>query len=427
MDYKYVLISIFSTIQRLLGSHAFLDAHRYPNRFVRNRKLSVYQVIMYLLHTSKQVMHTNIDRMMDLGSPLDFPDVCKQALSHARQGIMPSLFSSLFDVSVDAFYQGDPVGILWRGVYRVFAIDGSKVQLPRAKSNFEKFGEMFSKKNPGKRWSMATVSIIYDVCNDYICHGLIRPYLASERAAAREHCRCLEETEVFSRKNILVFDRGYFSEDMFRYFSSAGYFCVMRLKEGYKLAKSCTGGVVSTLCGSKKGGTEDVSIRVVAVPLGDGTTEYLATNIFDVSFSIQDFKELYFLRWGIEQKYDELKNKLLLEEFSGATSTSVEQEFFINLLYANLASLVKSESDPVIEQNAKEGNDYRYQANRSYIFGRLKDIFTPALCRCDGMEKINRLFARAPKCKSQVQPDRSDPRSRVKRDWTRHNNRKTAI
>jgi hypothetical protein len=34
-----------------------------------------------------------------------FPKVSKQAISKARQGIKPSLFSDLFNLSVDIFYK----------------------------------------------------------------------------------------------------------------------------------------------------------------------------------------------------------------------------------------------------------------------------------------------------------------------------------
>ena len=39
------------------------------------------------------------------------------------------------------------------------------------------------------------------------------------------------------------------------------------------------------------------------------------------------FRELYFYRWPVETKYKELKSRLAIEEFSGATTTSVLQEF----------------------------------------------------------------------------------------------------
>lgn len=126
---------------------------------------------MYLLYSTKQAIHQNISRVIDLES-LDFPDVSKQAVSRARQGIKPSLFQELFDITVDMFTQSSVSLKLWRGKERVFAIDGSKIQVPNSSSNFEKFGEMFSKLNPDKHWSMALASVIYDVTNDYICHGL---------------------------------------------------------------------------------------------------------------------------------------------------------------------------------------------------------------------------------------------------------------
>jgi hypothetical protein len=427
MNYNCIFNSIIDQVQALLESQEFLDAHRFPNHFVRKRLLSMYQVVIYILYTSKQKMETNICRLRDLGDPLSFPKISKQALSKARQGINPSLFSVIFNLTVDTFYHGNPTGKLWKGRFRVFGIDGSKIELPRTKSNFVKYGEMFSKKNENRRWSMALVSIIYDVSNDFICHGLIRPFLASERAAAIRHCEALAGTGVFSMKSVLIFDRGYYSEDMFRYFSENGYKCVMRLKEGFKISKSCTGDCVQTLEGDPEKGTADCPVRVISVPLQGGTTEYLATNIFDESLTREDFKELYFLRWPVELKYAELKNRLLMEEFSGATSTSVEQEFYANLFYANLASLVKSEADPQIEKRADPDNKYRYQANRSFIYGRLKDLIAPVLCHTQKRSKLDEVFEDACGVKSQIMPGRSTPRKRINKERSHHNNRKTAV
>jgi len=50
----------------------------------------------------------------------------------------------------------------------------------------------------------------------------------------------------------------------------------------------------------------------------------------------------YFYRWPVETKYKELKSRLAIEEFSGATTTSVLQEFYINVLLSNLSSLIKN-------------------------------------------------------------------------------------
>lgn len=101
----------------------------------------------------------------------------------------------------------------------------------------------------------------------------------------------------------------------------------MRLKENYKIAKSCHGELITTLPGDPKTGSTDIKIRVIEVTLDDGSKEYLATNVFDTSLNADDFKELYFLRWPVESKYHELKATLNIEEFNGATSISIQQEF----------------------------------------------------------------------------------------------------
>ena len=140
-----------------------------------------------------------------------------------------------------------------------------------------------------------------------------------------------------------------------------------------------------------------------------------------------DFKELYFLRWGCELKYYELKTQLLLEEFNGATSISIEQEFYINLMYSNLASIIKKDADDKISQNANPENKHIYQANRAYIIGQLKDSFAPFVAFGSGKKAIERIFRNACKCKSQIQPGRQSTRKRVKNDRTHFKNRKTAV
>ena len=427
MSQLTLLKSIVSDISELLRSKEFLDAHRFPHCFVRKRKLSMLQVIVFLLHSTRRGMHQNISRIMELEN-VEFPNVSKQAVSKARQGINPSLFRELFDLSVDHFCRSAIPLKLWRGKERIYAVDGSRIQLPDSRSNFSSFGEMFSRANPDRRWSMALASVIYDVNNDFICHGLLRPYLSSERIAALDHCKALEALGIL-KGAVLVFDRGYYSEAMFRYFSDNGYHCVMRIKENIRLAKSCKGDSIFSLDFNDDRSHPPVKIpvRVISIDLGNGTTEYLATNLFNKEYTRHDFKELYFKRWNLELKYNELKNQLLLEEFNGATSISVEQEFFINLLYSNLASLVKASADSEIKEKSKSDNRFRYQANRAYIIGRLKDILTPVLVGGKPYSEFDSLFRMAARNRSQIQPGRSSARGRIKTDRVHFNNRKSAV
>ena len=139
------------------------------------------------------------------------------------------------------------------------------------------------------------------------------------------------------------------------------------------------------------------------------------------------FKELYFLRWPVECKYYQLKEQLDIESFNGATSTSVIQEFYLNMLLANIASLIKCHVDSLIDETANPRNKYRYQANRSFITGRLKRMLPMSLFVPDKENLIDDLFALAFKCRSQIQPGRSSVRRKqngVRR--THFRNRKTA-
>ena len=418
--------NIIQSIKEYITTPGKLEPHRAKNHFVRKRKLSLFQVIMYLLYTSKASMFQNLSRIReDLGN-LDFPDISKQALSKARQFINPALFKELYYLSVDLFYKQLPSRKLWNG-YHLFAIDGSKIELPNSKSNFEFFGEMFGYPDPNRRFTMGLGSIVYDVLDNYIVHASFQRYLASERSAALEHLHNLEDLNIY-QNSVVIFDRGYYSEDMFRYCVEHQHLCLMRLKQNYNIAKKCSGDIITVLPGNEKDRTEDTKIRVIEVILNDGTKEYLATNLFDSHISQQMFRELYFYRWPVETKYKELKSRLAIEEFSGATTTSVLQEFYINVLLSNLSSLIKNQVDEEIQITAKSTNKYRYQANRAFIIGRIKTIVPKILCNLFDLSVIDRLYKESLRCRSQIMPERTFRRKKNKAIGRTHfNNKKVAF
>ena len=383
MNRKDICKNIIQSIYEYITNPDKLEPHREKNHFVRKRKLSLYHVIMYLLFSSKASMFQNLARF-------------------------------------------HPSRKLWNG-YHLFAIDGSKIELPNSKSNFDFFGEMFGYPDPERRFTMGLASVVYDVLEDYVVHASFHRYLASERAAALEHLKNLEDLNIY-QNGIVIFDRGYYSEAMFRYCVEHNHLCVMRLKENYVIARKCSGDMTTVLPGNPKDGTQDVKIRVIEVLLDNGTKEYLATNIFDPEITQAMFRELYFYRWPVETKYKELKSRLAMEEFSGATTTSVFQEFYINMLLSNLSSLIKNEVDEEINITSKSSNKYRYQANRSFIIGQMKLILPKILCCMYDLSAIDRLYTDALRCRSQIMPGRSFRRKKNKAKGRTHfNNQKVSF
>ena len=91
----------------------------------------------------------------------------------------------------------------WHG-YRVFAIDGTKIQLPTDKKLLVHYG------GPGKEKNAPTAqaSILYDVLNDIVTDAAIDPMTDDERTLAKAH---LETCKVLlpDDKKLIIFDRGY--------------------------------------------------------------------------------------------------------------------------------------------------------------------------------------------------------------------------
>ena len=117
--------------------------------------------------------------------------------------------------------------------------------------------------------------------------------------------------------------------------------------------------------------------RVVKVPLPQKSkeaNEYLVTNIINPSISPSLLYNLYFERWNIETKYRELKDWWELEEFTGTSCNSIEQELYINLLFSNIAALVKTEADNIVREKAFVKNKWAYQAKRTFIIGEVKAL-----------------------------------------------------
>ena len=140
------------------------------------------------------------------------------------------------------------------------------------------------------------------------------------------------------------------------------------------------------------------------------------------------FRELYFYRWPVETKYKELKSCLAIEEFSGATTTSVLQEFYINVLLSNLSSLIKNQVDEEIQITAKSTNKYRYQANRAFIIGRVKTIVPKILCNLFDLSALDILYKESLRYRSQIMPGRTFRRKKNKAIGRTHfNNKKVAF
>lgn len=413
---------ILSEFRNNLDSKEFLDQFKDSKHFVRKRKLSMFQTIVFLFYSALESMNLSLSNIQDDLKNLHFPDISKQAVSKARQAIAPALFKYFFELTVTKYYSSISSRKTWND-FHIMAIDGTHVELPNTQNIFDAFG-LHIDQSSSRQYSYAVGSMLYDVLEDIVIDASIGKGNLSERAAAMDHLLTFEKMELH-HNSLVIFDRGYFSETLYRHISNAGYFCLFRIQSQYRMAKNMTSDdEIIDLLVDKPKVKSPIKIRIIRIMLDSGEFEYLATNIMDQNINIEMFKELYFKRWKVESKYFELKEQHYMEEFTGATEVSVKQEFFIKTAITNLCSMVKSDADDQIQK--ANTNNKIYNANRAYIIGRMKKLIPGILAKTVSLKSIKTLLEKAIKAKTLVRPDRKFKRISKKAHKRKHfKNRKT--
>jgi hypothetical protein len=120
---------------------------------------------------------------------------------------------------------------------------------------------------------------------------------------------------------------------------------------------------------------EKLKLRIINIQLPTGEIETLATNLFDKSITITDFKEIYNKRWTIETTYDKLKSKLETENFSGRRKIIIEQDFYSDVYVFNMVTVIKHDANQQIKRQPRKNNKHKYkeyQANFNITVGLVK-------------------------------------------------------
>lgn len=109
--------------------------------------------------------------------------------------------------------------------------------------------------------------------------------------------------------------------------------------------------------------------------LSTGEIEVLLTNVSANELSYEESKPLYFKRRGIKTRFDTLKYKFEIENFSAETPQLIEQDFYATVLVSNLASIFEQEAEKeMCEKNRTQTLKYsEYRINRNILVGKLRN------------------------------------------------------
>lgn len=373
-------ILIIKKLREVIFSKEIIADYRMREQdFTRNRKQPFSGVLLFMLNLLRKSMIIEIDNFLQhLNSKLDCQKVknfTSSAFVQKRKKIKPEVFNYLSSVITDNYYIESNQNIKRFNGFRILAVDGSKITLPFTEELKLVFGE--SKNQTNTAIVQAMSSVLYDVLNHLVLNSVLENIKTGERELALRH------KSHWKQKDLVIYDRGYPSYDFKHEHIKTGIDYLIRVQKNHsKIVSSFILSKKRTLIvdvfpqerhvftGKDYDKATGLKVRLVRVDLPSGEIEILMTSLLDSQiYPASMFKELYFLRWGIETFYDELKNKLKVEYFTGYSIMSIQQDFFCAIFISNLQSVIVNDLEEELRiKNQNTKLDYKINTNLSYGF-----------------------------------------------------------
>jgi len=409
---------------------------------VRKRVIDSLMLVLLIfrLVTSKnsQSYGTTIDDLWDSCDRLKLPlpqkaSITPSSFCVARKKLDESIFACANRRILTA-YATERGRYLWRG-HRLFAVDGTKVNLPPKLLSYG-----YRTPNKEAHYPQGLVSCLYEIRSrlvfdfDMVSHS-------NERKCACKHLSTLDKNDV------VVYDRGYYSYALLHQHSHSGIHAIFRLQESSSsviqefFSGKETDRVVTI--SPPKWSRKDIRKKhpnLDIVPLKmrlmkyvvSGSTFVVGTTLLEEhqQYPIQDFMDVYHSRWGLEEFYKVSKQIVIIEDFHAKTERGVKQELFahfvlltMNRLFANRSDLELNGEDPPIpplestEQDSSAGATARIQTNFKNCIHVLERSLEELLLLESKMKTAVQKAFEAIVCQYQkVRPGRSYPRQSLRPD-----------
>lgn len=339
--------------------HIFHEvAAQYDRRWrVRQRVIDslMLMLLIFRLVCSKnaQSYGTTIDDLWNSGEKLQLPlpqkhSIAPSSFCAARQKLDEAVFKCANQKILTA-YAGDASPYTWLG-HRLFAVDGSKINLPRElrACGYQPPGEL-------AHYPQGLLSCLYQLKSqlpfdfDLVAH-------ANERVCALRHLERLEPNDV------VVYDRGYFSYPLLHRHYQTGIHAIFRLQESSStvIREFFSGPQTDTEVTIDPSPSTRADIRsqypaLDIVPLKmrllkyeiAGSTFCLGTTLVadHQRYPLQEFMEVYHGRWGIEELYKVSKHIFVVEDFHAKTERGVKQELFAHFVLVTMNRLFANRAD----------------------------------------------------------------------------------
>ena len=356
------------------------------------------------------------DQCRTMGIPLpQATPVVASAFCNARAKLDENIFKTLH---AEILQHADKpcTDHQWKG-HRIFAVDGSRMNLPRQLINHG-----YQVPSDNAHYPQGLLSCLYQLKSripmafDLVSH-------ADERKVALTHLTSLSENDV------VVYDRGYFSYGMLYEQIERGLHPIFRLKNKASravdqfIASSETDKIVEIIPSQAnqivllekypESLCKPIPLRLVKYTVA-GTTYILGTTLFDQQkYTIEDLSDVYHSRWGIEELYKISKKLMSIEDFHGQSERGVKQELFAHFTLITLTRIFSNHSEDGFNAQRNTEDELEIKANfKNSLVTVARNIeglllqHTRLLCNT-----INHIVASISSCRQRLRPNRSYDRT----------------
>jgi hypothetical protein len=409
--------ALVTLVRELLQATWTKGYHSNATDFTRGGPLTPELLVTLLLFMAADAGRRGYGLMLDafweeasrsgIGLPQEDP-VSAAAFCKARRKVKPELLVALLTMVGNTIARQHNARLLWHG-RRIFAVDGMRHNLQRSADLAEYFGLPH-----GGHCPQMLVSTLYDVIGKFPLVATIAPGSACER---QELLKLLPHLQA---GDVIVLDRGYPSFEVLDALRKAGIEFVMRVPksgsfEAVQVFQESGGDdyrvLVHPPVDAARTGAESIEVRCVRVDVGADDPWLLLTSLRRSEITRSQMKQVYHLRWEIEEFYKLIKSDgFSLRQLHAKATLGVEQELLAQLLLTAIARLLMANA---AAQHDAPPRDLSPKAGVLALAGSIVRLLL-----CDdpehGLEHHASLLRRLARRRLRRRPGRSCPRRSFK-------------
>ena len=416
---------ILEKLKKFLQSQELFESGRLKDIFfTRNRVFSFEKIVLFIINLARKSLQLEL---YDFTEMIRSGDVTKQAFSKARRKLNPIAFQLLNEKLVSEFYTSNTFKT-FKGL-RVLLVDGSTIQLPSSPELISFYGMNGSLQCKGL--PMAQASILFDALNKITINSIISPYKTSEKNQALD---LVDDLVKHNQKidDLLIFDRGYPSMHLILHLIENAKHFIMRCPSNFiKQVRSIANQekvdrIINIECAQLSQSTQGIlkrkttlfnekkiiTLRLLSFELKSGEKEILLTTLLDQKYTANDIFNLYRKRWDIEENYKFTKTIASVENFSGKSRITVEQDFYATIFTCNVAWLFMQEVEDEANEEGKKFK-HKYKVNKNIGLGILKNKLIKTLLLNESLDDFcDYVKLKMKKSLVPIRAGRSSPRTK---------------